>query len=123
MPDLRDGQSVEVRGSAAQPYRLKNVGGVYSCSCPAWRNQSLPIEGELWLGRRSFQRALGIVRRQDGSDLWREVRYVVFDAPGAGGGFEDRLRLVAGCLAERRPEFARAHPHAVCTGLAQLRGE
>jgi len=23
---------------------LKNVRGVYSCSCPAWRNQSLPIE-------------------------------------------------------------------------------
>ena len=23
------------------PYILKNVGGVYSCTCPAWRNQSL----------------------------------------------------------------------------------
>src|SRR5207249_1151720 len=44
MPDLRDGQSVEVWGSAAKPYVLKNVGGVYSCSCPAWRNQSLPID-------------------------------------------------------------------------------
>src|SRR5436853_2743978 len=44
MLDLSEGQSVEVRGSAARPYVLKNVGGVYSCSCPAWRNQSLPIE-------------------------------------------------------------------------------
>jgi DNA ligase-1 len=44
MPDLIDGQSVEVQGSAAKPYVLKNVGGVYSCSCPAWRNQSLPID-------------------------------------------------------------------------------
>jgi hypothetical protein len=44
MPDLQDGQSVEIQGSARLPYILKNIGGVYSCSCPAWRNQSLPIE-------------------------------------------------------------------------------
>ena len=40
MPDLLDGQTAEVWGSGAKPYQLKNVGGVYSCSCPAWRNQS-----------------------------------------------------------------------------------
>jgi DNA ligase-1 len=44
MPDLQDGESVEMKGSGAKPYVLKNIGGVYSCSCPAWRNQSLPIE-------------------------------------------------------------------------------
>jgi len=44
MPDLQDGESTEMKGSARRPYTLKNVGGVYSCSCPAWRNQSLPIE-------------------------------------------------------------------------------
>jgi DNA ligase 1 len=44
MPDLRDGVSKEMQGSGSRPYMLKNVGGVYSCSCPAWRNQSLGIE-------------------------------------------------------------------------------
>src|SRR6266513_299118 len=44
MTDLRDGESIEMKGSGAKPYVLKNIGGVYSCSCPAWRNQSLPIE-------------------------------------------------------------------------------
>src|ERR1700693_435656 len=44
MGDLRDGESVEIQGSASRPYVLKNVAGVYSCSCPAWRNQSRPIE-------------------------------------------------------------------------------
>ena len=44
MPDLRDGESVEMKGSASRPYVLKNIGGVYSCTCPAWRNQSLAIE-------------------------------------------------------------------------------
>src|SRR5688572_31462134 len=44
MPDLQDGQSVEVQGSARLPYVLRNTGGVYSCTCPAWRNQSVAIE-------------------------------------------------------------------------------
>lgn len=42
--DLEDGETTTMQGSAARPYELKNVGGVYSCTCPAWRNQSLPIE-------------------------------------------------------------------------------
>src|SRR5258707_11178559 len=44
MPDLADGESTEMKGSGAKPYVLKNVGGVYSCTCPAWRNQSIGIE-------------------------------------------------------------------------------
>src|SRR6266850_5639028 len=178
MPDLQDGESVEMKGSGAKPYVLNNTGGVYSCTCPAWRNQSIaiekrtckhlrklrgdaaeearvgsalperakskekeggepalllaeswdcvadptgwwlsekldgvraywdgrqflsrqgnlfhapawfvaglpdvPLDGELWLGRKKFQRAVSIVRRQDKSDLWKEISFVVFDAP------------------------------------------
>lgn len=44
MFDLNDGESVQVHGSGAKPYVLKNVGGVYPCTRPAWRNQSLPVE-------------------------------------------------------------------------------
>ena len=44
MPDLADGESIEMQGSGRTPYVLKNTGGVYSCTCPAWRNQSLAIE-------------------------------------------------------------------------------
>ncbi len=44
MGDLNDGESVEMQGSGSKPYILKNVGGVYSCTCPAWRNQSIAIE-------------------------------------------------------------------------------
>jgi len=40
MADLRDGDSTRVRGSSGTLYELKNVSGVLSCSCPAWRNQS-----------------------------------------------------------------------------------
>ena len=42
--DLQDGESIEMQGSGAKPYVAKNVGGMYSCTCPAWRNQSTAIE-------------------------------------------------------------------------------
>lgn len=44
MADLADGESTEMRGSSVKPYILRNTRGVYSCSCPAWRNQSVPVE-------------------------------------------------------------------------------
>ena len=43
MPDLRDGQSVDVPGSTGT-YTIKNVGGVYACNCMAWRTQSAPVD-------------------------------------------------------------------------------
>jgi DNA ligase-1 len=39
MPELRDGQTHPVQGST-RSWEIKRVGDVYSCSCPAWRNQS-----------------------------------------------------------------------------------
>lgn len=221
MPDLADGQSVEMQGSGSKPYVLKNVGGVYSCSCPAWRNQSLaierrtckhlrklrgdaaeearigsavpaavsakeegdrsapplllaerwdnvldptgwwlsekldgvrcfwdgkefwsrlgnlfhapdwfvaglpsePLDGELWIDRKQFQRTVSIVRRQDKSEHWKQVRYVVFDAPKLDKDFETRLAFVQECLTSQRPAYALAHEHQRCRGVDHLRGE
>ncbi len=44
MPALIEGQPIYIKGSSAKPYELKNTGGVFSCSCPAWRNQSVHID-------------------------------------------------------------------------------
>jgi DNA ligase-1 len=220
MPDLQDGETVEMQGSGSKPYVLKNVGGVYSCTCPAWRNQSVaierrtckhlrklrgeaaeearigsalpaparakagdnrapalllaeswdnvldptgwwlsekldgvrafwdgqqfisrlgnrfhapdwfvaglpkePLDGELWIGRKQFQRTVSIVRRQDKSEHWQQVRYVVFDAPRLDKGFETRLAFVRECLASDRPPYAVPHDHQRCKGLDHLRSE
>lgn len=40
---MKDGDVVEVKGSAAKPYLVKLIAGIYSCSCAAWRNQSKAI--------------------------------------------------------------------------------
>ncbi|MDB5173679.1 MAG: uncharacterized protein JWN51_2452 [Phycisphaerales bacterium] len=223
MPDLEDGQSVEMKGSGAKPYVLKNTGGVYSCTCPAWRNQSTaierrtckhlrklrgdaaeearlggalpqkplkqsadgeeaggpplllaeswdnsadlsgwwmsekldgvraywdgkqflsrqgnlfhapdwfieglpdsPLDGELWIDRKKFQRTVSIVRRQDKTDLWNEVRFLVFDAPSQAGGFEERVGFVKDALAGRALKFARPHEHQLCKDVDCLRAE
>ena len=44
MKHLNEGESIEVKGSGKNPYIIKKSGGVISCSCPAWRNQSLSID-------------------------------------------------------------------------------
>lgn len=225
MPDLLDGETLEMKGSGAKPYVLKNTGGVYSCSCPAWRNQSIaiesrtckhlrklrgdaaeqarvgavvaprpepeegeggreakagpplllaeswdnaqdlagwwmsekldgvraywdgsrlisrlgntfhapdwflegfpatPLDGELWIGRKQFQRTVGVVRRQDRSDHWKEVAYVAFDAPACDGPFEARIAAVRGHVEGRRTPHLRAHEHATCGGIEHLRAE
>jgi DNA ligase-1 len=223
MPDLADGESFLMKGSGSKPYELKNVGGVYSCTCPAWRNQSLgierrsckhlrklrgdeaeeariggalpvrakpasgddeddagppvllaerwdnvadlsgwwmsekldgvraywdgkqflsrngnvyyapdwfieglpdlPLDGELWLGRKKFQRAVSIARRQDKSEHWRELRYLVFDAPTQTGGFEERTGFLNDLFARKKLEFAAAHAHQLCRDLNHLRSE
>ena len=229
MPDLQDGQTTEMQGSGAKRYVLKNTGGVYSCSCPAWRNQSIaieqrtckhlrklrgddaeaariggslpqrparaaspgadgsegeadsgpplllaeswdnavdlsgwwmsekldgvraywdgkqflsrqgniyhapdwfieglpsvPLDGELWIDRKKFQRTVSIVRRQDKNDLWNEVRYLVFDAPAASGGFEDRLAFLKNALARGAAKFVQQHAQERCQSLAALRAE
>ena len=215
MPDLLDGQTAEVWGLGLKPYQLKNVGGVCSCSCPAWRNQSRPIDqrtckhlsqyrgeaeemarlgnivvtpststkasspplllaeswnpendprgwwlsekldgvrafgagreflsrngnryaapewftrglpdtpldGELWVGRKQFQRTVSIVRRGDAADLWREVRYLVFDAPSVPQPFEQRLTCVKQVLASGQPPYALLLHQEVCRSRDHL---
>ncbi len=44
MKHLNEGEVIFVKGSAKDPYEIKCSGGVISCSCPAWRNQSLKID-------------------------------------------------------------------------------
>lgn len=42
MATLSEGQTVQVPGSGSAVHTIKFTGGVYSCTCPAWRNQSIP---------------------------------------------------------------------------------
>ncbi|MBT9586095.1 DNA ligase [bacterium] len=222
MADLEDGQNTQVRGSSGSLYELRNVGGAYSCSCPAWRNQSHPahqrtckhltqfrgaevekdrlqsagatpamprppgaapaagppillahswdqltdlsgwwmsekldgvraywdgtklisrlgntfvapdwfleglpdhpLDGELWGGRKLFQRTVSIVRRQDAGKEWQQIQFVVFDAPALTRPFESRQQQCRDWLAGAPARFS-VLSQELCQGLEHLRGE
>ena len=67
-------------------------------NAPRWFVEGLPkcaLDGELWLGRGSFERLSGIVRREVPDDAeWRQVRYMIFELPGAPGAFAQRAVLI-----------------------------
>lgn len=71
---------------------------------PAWflaRLPRMPLDGELWLGRGRFDELSGLVRRTAPSEAaWREVRYMLFELPGAHGTFAERAHALSR-LAER----------------------
>lgn len=60
------------------------------------RLPAVPLDGELWLGRGRFEVLSGLVRRQTpDAAAWRPLRYMVFDLPGASGGFASRAQRIA----------------------------
>ncbi len=63
-------------------------------AAPDWFIKGLPkmaLDGELWLGRGRFDALSGMVRKTVPIDAeWRELRYMIFDLPGATGSFLDR---------------------------------
>lgn len=83
----------------------------------------MPLDGELWLGRKMFQRAVSIVRRQDKSDLWKDVRFLIFDAPALDQEFEARMAFVRKTIEKYRPAHAQPHAHEICKNIDHLQKE
>ncbi len=93
---------------------------------PDWFAEGLPdvpLDGELWIGRKAFQRTVSIVRRQDKSDHWKSVRFLVFDAPAAGGPFEERLDFLKEGIRGWANAHLLLHEHALCRDVEHLREE
>jgi DNA ligase-1 len=55
LDDIPDGGEATVSGSGSSKYVLRNTGGVYSCTCPAWRNQSVHIDRRTCKHLRRFR--------------------------------------------------------------------
>ena len=68
-------------------------------AAPTWFTEALPttaLDGELWMGRGSFDRLSGAVRKTVPVDAeWREVRYMIFDTPRVLGTFSERVQGMA----------------------------
>ena len=72
-------------------------------NAPAWFTEGFPaqaLDGELWMGRGTFESLSGAVRRQVPDDAaWRRIRFMVFDLPEPGTPFDDRLKRLQDLLA------------------------
>ena len=67
-------------------------------SAPKWFTQDFPkypLEGELWMGRGTFEQMSGLVRRKVTVDNdWRVVKFMVFDLPNSSLSFGLRYRHI-----------------------------
>lgn len=99
---------------------ISRQGNVYQA--PAWFTAGFPeqpLDGELWLGRNSFEQLLSTVSKNQPVDAeWQQVTYRVFELPGEVGTFSERLTKLKTLLADvdnsylKRVEQYRLPSHA-----------
>ncbi len=65
-----------------------------------------PIEGEIWGGHNTFEKTSGIVRKQKAHNDWLDLKFAVFDLPGAAGVIEERLDIVRQWFREHPSKYA-----------------
>jgi DNA ligase-1 len=77
-------------------------------AAPGWFTAALPtvpLDGELWLGRGRFESLVSAVRKQQPVDAeWRAVRFMPFELPAGSGPFEERARQIK--------QLVQQHPQA-----------
>ena len=103
---------------------LSRQGNVYQA--PTWFTADLPstpLDGELWLARKAFQRTVSIVRRHDATELWREIKFVVFDAPALADVFEARQEFLRETLGASGLPYAQWLPQERCRSVEHLQAE
>lgn len=78
---------------------------------PRWFLEALPkqpLDGELWMGRGSFERLSGIVRRDSPDNAeWRQVLYMIFELPGAAGSFRERAESIRQIVSQANVPWLR----------------
>lgn len=94
---------------------------------PQWFIDALPkqpLDGELWLGRGSFDRLSATVRRQSPDDSeWRRVRYMIFELPNASGSFTERAEQIRAVTASAELPWLQAVAQFRVADAAALQGK
>ena len=73
----------------------------------------MPLDGELWIARRQFDKVSGAVRRASAVDAeWRAVRYEVFDLPGDARPFALRAAAIQQAVQNAGVSWLHAVEHA-----------
>lgn len=93
-------------------------------AAPAGFLSALPkaaLDGELWVGHGTFDRLSGLVRQAE-PDIaaWRDVKYLVFDAPGHAAPFVERTRFVQSTLAQAQLPWLMPVAHTTVQDVQAL---
>ena len=71
---------------------------------PAWFTAgwpNIPLDGELWVGRGQFSRAVSTVRKKIPDEAqWRTLRFMVFDLPTHPGSYSERNAALQPVIAQ-----------------------
>lgn len=77
-------------------------------AAPRWFTAALPrvpLDGELWMARGRFEALMAAVRRGVPVDSeWRQIRFMVFELPGAEGSFAQRAASLRSLLLAGQPD-------------------
>jgi DNA ligase 1 len=91
---------------------------------PNWFTEGLPnmhLDGELWIDRGCFNQTAGIVRRTtSGGEGWRQVRFLIFDAPRVAGPFERRQFFLRTETELENHDWSRLVEHWPCENHRHL---
>ncbi len=91
---------------------------------PQWFLDALPkqpLDGELWLGRGSFDELSAIVRRQPPDEVeWQRVRYMIFELPDVPGSFSERIEQIKRTTAAANLPWLQAVPQFRLSDAAAL---
>lgn len=93
-------------------------------AAPAWFVAGFPaqaLDGELWLGRNQFAATLSIVSKQQPVDSeWQQLRYYLFELPGAAGSFTGRITALQRLVAQQNNRYLMLVPQFRLTDKAEL---
>ena len=81
------------------------------------------MDGELWMGRGSFERLNGLLKSKSKNsekiehEKWKEVKYMIFDLPNSKENVENRIEMMKMIPI---PEFAKIVEKIKCEGNEHL---
>ena len=81
------------------------------------------VEGEIWGGRKSYEKTSSIVLKDEAHDGWLKLKFAIFDVPESGGGFEARLNMAREWFAQNPSEYAFVIDHKPVKSREHLKKE
>jgi DNA ligase-1 len=90
---------------------------------PAYFTDQLPpmaLDGELWMGHGQFEESASVVLSHTPDERWKQMRFMIFDAPAHSGGFEARLEVAREAIGNGHSPQIEVISQTRCRGVKHL---